>query len=282
MPIDFASDSDIRQGDVLRSFSDAGRDTDYGIVITADCDIAQKKSNNRITIVRAVPADHFVSHYWSVWELEKIAERQIRSLIPFVNGAIRRTELALDQLTAVGLRSWVISRSPEEIFRILDIRVDKYNKEYSSLVALSQWLSFANDVEKKDGFKCLKSVSQSLGRPESELRERVREALLTSGGFQDYLIVPNLPQSSHDGMAVLMGELVTVPVAEVHGSAYAARVCDADSGYVRFGRLADRVRFAIAQRISFVFSRIGMEENYEDDCRILADLVSSEVANAQN
>jgi hypothetical protein len=74
-----------------------------------------------------------------------------------------------------------------------------------------------------------------------------------------------------------MREMLSVPAQDFCRSAYQVRLSETSDGFVRIGRLNDRVRFAVAQRLAFVFSRIGMEEAYEDNCRTLADLVSLEM-----
>lgn len=274
--IHVGDEADIRQGDVVKTFE--ANNPSYAVVLTADCDIAQRKTNNRMTVVRAVPIQEFVSKYWSAWELEKTYEKQIRSLLPFLNAKIAAMDLKLDFLLPGRLTQWTRESSPSEIFDLLELNEKKNSKELQALAVISIYASFADDLQDDDGLRALTRAFSALGRPVSDIRERVRDALLTSGGFQDYLVIPNLPGTKEDGLVVLMREVLTAPFEEFCKSEYQARVEDRPGSYVRIGRLADRVKYAVSQRIAFVFSRIGMEHAYEDSCGTLAELIALEAA----
>lgn len=277
---DVAESAEIRQGDVVRKFdSEADSSAQYGIVITADCDIAQRKTNDRMTVVRAVTVQEFIQKYWATWELEKLAEKQIRLIIPFLNAAITKVDNSVSTLTASRLEDWLATSTPERIFEGLNLQPARHGKEFGCLNALHFWIKFAHDPHDTDGFKALSNANSAIGRSHTDVQDRVREALITSGGFQDYLVIPNCPDDNRDGIVVLMREVLTIPAQEFLRSKYQARISDRKAGYMRIGRLTDRVRFAVAQRLAFVFSRIGMEESYEDNCRTLADLVSMEMTN---
>ena len=277
--VEFAESAGIRQGDVVRKFdSNLGESVQYGIVITADCDIAQRKTNDRMTIVRAVTVQEFVSKYWSTWELEKTAEKQSRFVAPFLNAAIQKFDESVSPLTPTRLAEWLGESNPEEIFESLQLSKSGHAKEFRALSALDAWIKFADDLEDSDGFRALSNAYRALGRPHLDVQERVREALITSGGFQDYLVIPNCPDQNRDGLVVLMREVLTAPARDFFRNMYQARLTDQSDGFARIGRLTDRVRFAVAQRLAFVFSRIGMEESYEENCRTLADLVSLEMS----
>lgn len=59
MPIE--DTEDVRQGDIIRKFnSKTGEVEKIGIVITADCDIAQKKAGERYTWLEIMPMTGYV------------------------------------------------------------------------------------------------------------------------------------------------------------------------------------------------------------------------------
>lgn len=272
--IHVSDETGIRQGDVVKLFG--GDKISYAVVLTADCDIAQRKTNNRMTIVRAVPVQEFVSKYWAAWELEKNYEKQVKTLLPFLNAKIGILDHNLDALDGERITQWAGKTSPSDIFDIIGLDAAKHSKEFGSLSVISIYARFAADLADVDGLSALSQAFSAMNRSTGDIRERVREALLTSGGFQDYLVIPNLPSTNGDGLVVLMREVMTAPAEDFFKSEYQARVEDSLGCYVRIGRLSDRVKYAVSQRLAFVFSRIGMESEYEDSCCTLAELISLE------
>ena len=56
-----------------------------------------------------------------------------------------------------------------------------------------------------------------------------------------------------------------------------ARIHDRPQAFHRLGRLHDGVRFAIAQRLAFLFSRIGLPPEYEAACEASTDILVDEL-----
>ena len=273
----FPGDASIRQGDVVKKVGPVDQVVnEYAVILTADCDIAQKKSNNRMTLIRAVPINEFVGSYWASWELEKLVEKQLRAVTPFFSACAGKIDPSLRALTDARLLAWVRSDSPDEIFDVLGVMPTKHAKEFAALSALKGYVVFLEDQQDRDGLAALSRAYVTLGRSLSDIRDRVREALTTNSGFQDYLIIPNCPDNLQDGLAILMREVFTIPAEDILQSEYQARVQDRINCFARIGRLRDRVKYAVTQRIAFVFSRIGMEAAYEDSCQTLADLIALE------
>ena len=68
----------IRQGDIIRRHD--GHSEILGLILTADCDIAQKKTNDRITWLEIVGADHYLENQWATEQLRRLVEKQSRAI----------------------------------------------------------------------------------------------------------------------------------------------------------------------------------------------------------
>jgi hypothetical protein len=70
---DVSEASPIRQGDVIVRIhignDGTASEEEFGVIITADCDIAQEKMGPFYTYVSLVSAQQYVEHIWAAEEL---------------------------------------------------------------------------------------------------------------------------------------------------------------------------------------------------------------------
>lgn len=270
-----ADDADIRQGDVVRRIDveQGGRQT-WGFIITADCDIAQRKAGDRFTWLEIVSSDQFLEAYWAPEQLRRFLERQTRPACEALNGLVKKEGLSLASIDGAMLHSWLAEATPEEI--IASIRPIKSSdaKTVALLSALRMALGHGNAG---NGMACLREVWTLVGRDEGKQRSAVREAFDGERGFPDFVHIPELPATPGYGFVVLLRAISTLHAKDLYRSEADARIDGQPNAFHRIGRFSDGLRFSIAQKLAFLFSRIGMTTQFENACSAATDLLVEKI-----
>ena len=107
---------EVRQGDIIRKLDPkTGETKKLGIVITADCDIAQKKAGDRYTWLEIVPMAVYIKGPWAQEQLRKLSEKRSKAICESLNCQIRKLQLGLAALTHESLVEWLRSTTAEEV-----------------------------------------------------------------------------------------------------------------------------------------------------------------------
>jgi hypothetical protein len=274
--VQVTDDDDIMQGDIIRTQSSAtfGRIT-WGFIITADCDIAQKKSGDRYTWLEIITANDYLEKYWAAEQLRRLVEKQSKNAAESLNSLIRRTNLELSPLTPRSLCNWLADRTPDEIVNAItspnkttDLKVTVY------LHALRTALGHEAPSSKLER---LRSSWTILGRDEKSQQSQIREAFDADRGFPDFFFVPELPRTGGYGFVIMLRSISSLSAQDLYSSELEARINDRPDAFYRIGRLSDGVRFAVAQKLAFLFSRIGMPSVFERACESAIELVVESV-----
>jgi len=266
---------EIRQGDIIRKLnSKTGEVEKLGVVITADCDIAQRKASERYTWLEILPMAAYVEGPWAREQLRKLSEKRSRAVYDYLNAQIRKQNPDLVALTHDSLVHWLQNKTAEEILASVVGQVPAPdNKQLCELKGLE--LTVCVD-EKQSALTRLKEAWTFFNINESRQQEFVRNAFKDSGGFQDYFVLPELPQQAGIGFVVMLRSMGTILANELYFSEQNARIDDRPDAFHRLGRLNDSIRFSITQKLAFLFSRIGMPTTFESACETATELMVEE------
>jgi len=266
---------EIRQGDIIRKLnSKTGEVEKLGVVITADCDIAQRKASERYTWLEILPMAAYVEGPWAREQLRKLSEKRSRAVYDYLNAQIRKQNPDLVALTHDSLVHWLQNKTAEEILASVVGQVPAPdNKQLCELKGLE--LTVCVD-EKQSALTRLKEAWTFFNINESRQQEFVRNAFKDSGGFQDYFVLPELPQQAGIGFVVMLRSMGTILANELYFSEQNARIDDRPDAFHRSGRLNDSIRFSITQKLAFLFSRIGMPTTFESACETATELMVEE------
>lgn len=266
---------DVRQGDIIRQLNPTTGETErLGIVITADCDIAQKKAGERYTWLEIVSMTAYVDGPWAAEQLRKLSEKRSKGILDQLNGQIRKQQPGLTALTYESLVQWVRSKSAEEILANATGKSPVADdKQLRDLQAFS--LTVSTD-ETLSSLSLLKGAWTLFGFDEKTQQESVRNAFKDSGGFQDYFVLPELPRQAGLGFVVMLRSMWTIMASDLYITEQDARIHDRPDAFHRLGRLNDGIRFSITQKLAFLFSRIGMPTTFESACETAAELAVEE------
>ncbi|MNO39376.1 hypothetical protein D3C76_295060 [compost metagenome] len=266
---------EVRQGDIIRQLNPKNGLTErLGIVITADCDIAQKKNGERYTWLEIVPMAAYVEGPWAQEQLRKLSEKRSKGVLDYLNAQIRKRDPSLTALTHEALVLWLRSKSAEEILASTTGKSPAAgDKQLSDLQAFA--LTVSSD-ENESAFSRLKGAWTLYGTDEKSQQDSVRNAFKDSGGFQDYFVLPELPRETGLGFVVMLRSMWSLMANDLYLTEQDARINDRPDAFHRLGRLNDGIRFSITQKLAFLFSRIGMPTTFESACETAAELTVEE------
>ncbi|MBE8717513.1 hypothetical protein [Cellvibrio polysaccharolyticus] len=267
---------DVRQGDIIRKFNtETGETERLGIVITADCDIAQKKAGERYTWLEILPMTAYVEGSWAQEQLRKLSEKRSTAICDYLNSQIRKRRPGLTALKHDSLIHWLRSKTAEEILESATGEAPTAdNKHLRSLQGLALTV---NVDQTQSAFSRLKAAWILFDINERSQQESVRNAFKDGGGFQDYFVLPDLPRQPGLGFVVMLRSMWTIMAPDLYLTEQDARIHDRPDAFHRLGRLNDSIRYSITQKLAFLFSRIGMPTTFESACEAAAELTVEEL-----
>jgi hypothetical protein len=267
--------AEIRQGDIIRKLHPKTGETEkLGIVITADCDIAQNKAGGRYTWLEIVPMATYIEGPWAQEQLRKLSEKRSKAICEHLNGQIRKLQPDLSPLTPESLAQWLRSKTPKEI--LASVTGQASVQDDKALRDLQGFALTVSTDENQSAFSRLKAAWKFFGFEEKIQRENVRNAFKDGGGFQDYFVLPELPRQTDLGFVVMLRSMWPIMAPELYLTEQDARIHDRPDAFHRLGRLNDGVRFSITQKLAFLFSRIGMPKDFESACETATGLTVEE------
>lgn len=266
---------DVHQGDIIRKLnSTTGEAEKLGIVITADCDIAQRKAGERYTWLEIVPMAAYIEGPWAQEQLRKLSEKRSKPICEYLNGQIRKRQPGLTALTHESLVQWLRSKTAEEILASATGEAPTADsKQLRNLQGLALTVSVD---ETQSAFSRLKAAWTLFAVDEKAQQESVGNAFKDGGGFQDYFVLPELPRQAGLGFVVMLRSMWTIMAPDLYLTEQDARIHDRPDAFHRLGRLNDGIRFSITQKLAFLFSRIGMPKTFESACEAATELTVEE------
>jgi hypothetical protein len=264
------NDDEIRQGDVIRRLSMDGSRTEWGFVITADCDIAQRKAGDRFTYVEIASAEHYLEAFWAPEQLRRFVERQSRTAAEQLGGVMKRSSLTIDTITPSGLVTWLGEQTVDEIAQALNRTGRPLDDRLTrTLHGLKAAIAPSDDTS----LERFKSARRALGDNSAKIGDALRTAFEGERGFPDFFLLPELPYADGVGYVVLLRAFASLPAADLFMTEVDARIAGRSDAFHRIGRLSDGLRFAVMQKLAFLFLRIGLVPSFEEACRSANELV---------
>ncbi len=258
---------EIRQGDVIRRIEATSGIVTWGVIVTADCDIARKKTGERYTWLEIVSIKAYLEGIWAEEQLRQMIKKQARISAEAISVQIRKQKLSLNPLHPESLSKWLSTATAEEVLSAVSKTVD--SKQLAALQALRLAHGYGTNANALSRFT---EASKLLGRTEKNLQDLIREALNSGGGFPDFFVLPELPNTPDLGFVVLLRAVSSLSSGNLFLTEVDARINDRPGEFHRIGRFSDGLRFAITQKLAFLFSRIGMPTTFEDACSTATDL----------
>jgi len=130
LDLDFNVDCPIRQGDLLGFWDWASQPPlgRFGVIITADCDIANGRPDQELVYLRIVSQSDYIDIFWSRSKLERARDRAFRDLLPHINRLRRTNDPNAQDLDRAEFESWIRSSDATAIAEAIGVD-DKLEKK---------------------------------------------------------------------------------------------------------------------------------------------------------
>lgn len=270
----------VSQGDIIHRPSLGETDKSrWGFIVTADCDIVQDKSNARLSYLDVVTVHDYLEHVWAAEVLRKLQPRALKASAELVTSAARALDEQFDAISSDGLLTWLRDATREEIVEALKIPAKKQKQLREALEIVE--LIFDLRGEYTTELQRLQRVWAIQGTGAKEVRARLEQAL-DYNKATDFHIIPEIPKSEPLGYVVLLREVSSIDHDDLHESALELQISGNKDGFYVVGTSTDNLRYAISQKMAFLFSRIGMSDEYESKCDIVSQLAIGDLFQSQD
>ncbi|SFP20367.1 hypothetical protein SAMN04488056_1303 [Cohaesibacter marisflavi] len=263
----------VRQGDIFSIQSTNEEHEKWAVLLTKDCDIVQEKFGSHLTYLPIYSFNEYIEKYYSPKKIEILKSENMKNVINTFKYLIGDEKEAFE-LTEESLQEWISDEGIEGICGCFESNnkkkgdLDKYLRTFSILTDSSA-RKYSNN-----NWRRILDVHLSNGKNEDKIKKEICNHILKSMG-DEFIFVPELPEVDSAGFIIHLREIKSIDCSQVFASAYNAKKIGATfPRLIRIGRFSDYLRFSIAQNAALLFSRIGMEENFEVDRKIMVDLAS--------
>jgi hypothetical protein len=264
----------MRQGDILfrvKRQSPTQVSELWTVIVTADCDIAQNKMRERFTCLDIIRIEDWLEGYWAPEQLRRLVERQGRIACQSLNGIISRSGASLSQIDIPSLCVWLREQTANEIMLRVCLPQNPLDTKTMTILRALRICLVCHDSY--SNMRRLRQAWALLGREEKSQRAIIQEAFESDRGFPDFMLIPDLPGVSGYGFIVALRAISTLPSSDVFKTNADAHINGKPDAYYRIGRFSDNLRFSVAQKLAFLFSRIGMSLQFETACAAVTELV---------
>lgn len=274
----------VRQGDVLKRVRGDGHIT-LAIVVTADCDIANKKFGEAglACVQLDLLADHVLGEH-----ARSLAQGQLKKRFEkaaeWINKRWSQKDPENVALSEEHVQAWILASTPEEIEAELSLPVDdrkSFIKRESAALRMAQNFIDA-PADRYSAIDALCALQAQTTSRSAQLKS-VFGALNPKDLPLDLFYVSSVPGEPGLGFVAKLRALTFIPFDRSFTSMDAAK--DVENSFVRVGRLGPTFRYALAQQFGMLFARIGMPKAYELDrdaaFGLIADQIKAEMGEQQ-
>jgi len=246
---------------------------EWGVIVTADCDIVQEKMGEFFTYLVIRTARDYVEQVWAGEEIAKIRERYGRIAVEQIHLADQLRDPDATPLSFTELFDWVRTDNADAILHAVAITQVATRQRVGTSIEVFA-LTDERVGEYSTSLERLKACWKREGKKEPEHRGIVQNALRQRQMRSDYMLTPTLPSETEVGFVVMLRDIRAVRSSDLFTNRLDLRIGNGSpAAMYRIGRFSDFIRYAIAQRMANLFSRIGMTEQFETECEVAASLI---------
>jgi len=256
------------QGDVIR-WVDAEWDRPwrcFGVVVTADCDLALGKHGGVISYVPALTTEDYI---WHRWRMDAVTSR-LDALLAKASGRVAGWRAKNGQRSEppspAAMRRWLERAGPETLLDEVGV-VDK-GQRISLLNVFAPAVTVLECVNRAEPDLDLLSAAYGAINPKAAQDPR----LMADDIQRSWSSLPgdvfHLPAMPEDGAAPGRGLFLQLRhIRQVDADALTARpdaIRDGSARARRIARVSAPYRYAVTQALARVFSDVGLPDAYDD------------------
>jgi len=240
----------FRQGDIIRLVDRDEKEIDppIGIIINADCDLANCKIEGVVAYISVLPFEQHFRRYW----IPNFIDDRFRTLAKSIEDAC-----GLDCQAFGELEDWVREEPHELVAKRL---AETYSAKEKKLLPLLQELSEISRSPSRDSTLLLKMLGIQGRNKHDTLTKYAKDALRSLG--DGYFFLNEIAGLPAIGFVARLRRIHSIGDHLLFPSLSDLRIADvvADVRAVRIARLTDLYRFRLAQLFAYQFSRIGLPD----------------------
>jgi hypothetical protein len=253
------------QGDIIR-IEHAGPSGEpvLGVVINADCDLANGKLDGVIAYLPMYPFKDYIARFWAPGHVAEVLSSATNKVI----------EILGDEGTAAeSLHAWITTDGAEAVGTTLAKSPKLKRGKAESVAHEVRRLAIALD-EGVDPFSRFLSLCRAEQDAQTYARRHLGAARKAMG--EGHFQISDLVEHPEIGFVIRMRRIYIISEEQCFRSTaeQRARSGGTDVTAVRIGRLTELYRFKVAQLFAQQFSRIGLP----DDVTALGSLAIDDIA----
>jgi hypothetical protein len=257
---------EILQGDVIvwhdHAYAKPWRT--YGIVVTADCDLAWGKHGGRLSFIPGLLTEDYLWHSWRAVKFGAECSKAVESMTVRINKWLEKNGRSPISIEAG--RTWIERVQGEAVLNELGV-VDRGERNTLQPV-IDRAVAFASLLNASEPDmhllrKCHALAKGNSASDDSLLAKAFQSAISDSPG--DVFHLPVLPDRDDEGLFLMLRHISQCEVADITTRPDELRFGIAKAK--RIARVTAPYRYAITQSLGRVFADIGLPKEYEDRCQ---------------
>ncbi len=265
----------MNQGDIIHKPPAGTDEARWGFILTADCDIANDKSNARLSYLEIVSAQEYLEQTWSSEVVRKARSKYLDEAAGLISNAAHSVDKNFEPISPEQLLLWLKETPRNDIASALQLAGKKQTLHLDALEKVE--LAYGIRTGTQSPLSRLRQIWKLQKASDKSIASRLEQAL-DYNQATDFHMIPQLPGAANLGFVVLLRDVISIPHDRVYPSALALQIAGDQEGYHLAGRSTDNLRYAVSQKLAFLFSRIGMSDEYESQCGIATELTLGELA----
>ena len=263
---DFRIDWPIRQGDIFgfRAWDQQPPLQRYGVVVTADCDIAQGRPDQELVFVKIVTQFDYIDMFWSRSKLERAEKRAFDGWGPRLNKIRRELDATVSDLTRSEVEQWVRASTNEDIISTLAATNEGQQAQLKK--SLDRHRPAIECAAIPPGECCFESLLKVRSETRAKLLSQAAGELKSQR--DELFFVTSIKEASDQtGYYVLLDQIGAIRRDQISDSL--SEVKQGKKLAYRFGRLSKTFKYALTQKFAFLFQRIGLPVDHSErhnDC----------------
>lgn len=258
-----------RQGDIMRLEHPVGNHHAHclGLVINADCDLQNKKTDGVIAYLPIYTFDEYLDTFWGESYLDEVAEVATKKILKILD---------VDEREGDDLRAWIRSAPIDTIQEKLAAwpNIKPQQGKISDLLTKLRICVNADEFPlERFGQLC-----QLEKDPISAARKQIVAAKKAMG--DGHFFISDLVDHKDVGFVIRMRRIYTLPETHCFRSVASQRAGSEGtaSTAIRFARLTPLYQFKVAQLFAQQYSRIGLPDEITALSDVAVEILASKLS----
>jgi hypothetical protein len=273
----------IRQGDVIGFWDWNCRlpYDRYGLIITADCDIAQGRPDQHLVFLRIISVSDYAEVIWSREKIHKYLDQHLNEITSTVNRLRRLSDSSSIDINSADVVEWIdrenVGQIAASMYPIDTVQQERLGNRLNLLHKLVSASRLPQETF------CMKLLLDIEAHQQSSDQRQLRQKLLSkmrgellNEDISRFFLSSLQGGDDNKGYYILLNQIGAVCKSSITDS-FAELKGSSKSTY-RFGRLEKTFKYAVAQRFSHLFQRIGLPDAHNVSRRTTLDVLCGEEA----